>query len=258
MQIRDRVVLITGASQGVGAACAAEFARCGAKLSLTARSEARLRAAGGADALITAGDLTEDAVRRSVVERTLSKFGAIDILINNAGVGVYQPSWRASMAETRQMMEVNFYAPLAMAQLVVPGMIERQRGMLVNVGSIGGKMVLPWMPLYSASKYALGAWSEALNMELRSTGVKSMIVCPGYVKTRFQENVLDGKPPDTLKRARTRFAITPEKCAADIRRGVERDAHTVVTPTVGWVGVVASRLFPGIFRAQMAKLNGTP
>lgn len=252
MQIRDRVVLITGASQGVGAACAAEFARCGAKLSLTARNESALREAGGSDALITAGDITDESVRRSVVERTIERFGRIDILINNAGVGLYIPSWRAPDGELRQMMELNFFAPMALAQLVIPGMRERKNGLIVNVGSIAGKIPLPWLGIYSASKYALGCWSECLGMELRRDGVRSMIVCPGYVKTRFQENVLAGTPPEALVKGR-KFAITPERCAADIRRGVERDAVTVVTPWVMWFAVAGMRLFPGIVRAQMAK-----
>src|ERR1041385_6798838 len=88
MRIDGKVVLITGASEGIGAACAAEFARLGARLSLTARSEEGLRRAAGADGLITPGDLTVEETRRRVVERTLERYGAIDILINNAGVGL--------------------------------------------------------------------------------------------------------------------------------------------------------------------------
>ncbi len=252
MQIRDRVVLITGASQGVGAACAVEFARFGAKLSLTARSEAGMRQAGGADALITAGDLTDAALQQLVVDRTVERFGRIDILINNAGVGLYKPSWNAPMDEMRAMMEVNFFAPLGLAQRVIPGMRARRSGMIVNVGSIGGKIPLPWLPIYCASKYALGCWSEGLAMELRRDGVRSMIVCPGYVKTKFQQNVLGGTAPEKLIKSR-KFAITPEKCAHDIRRGVERDAHTVMTPWAGWFAVAGMRLFPGLIRAQMAK-----
>src|SRR5215475_8693421 len=97
MEIAGKVVLITGASEGIGAACAAEFARHGAKLSLTARNEEGLRRAAGQGGLITPGDLTDEEVRRRVVERTLERFGVIDILINNAGVGFYLPSWSAPM-----------------------------------------------------------------------------------------------------------------------------------------------------------------
>src|SRR6202521_5836352 len=107
MRIDGKVVLITGASEGIGAACAAEFARAGAKLSLTARSEEGLRATAPPEALVTAGDLTTEAARRAIVDRTLEQFGVIDILINNAGAGLYLPSWSAPMEEVRWLMELN-------------------------------------------------------------------------------------------------------------------------------------------------------
>ena len=131
MRIDGKVVLITGASEGVGAACAAEFARAGAKLALTARSEAGLRRAGGSNALILPGDLTNEADRRRVVERTLETYGQIDILINNAGVGIYCPSWNTPMEEVRYLMEVNFFGLLGLTQLVVPHMRSRAGGMVV-------------------------------------------------------------------------------------------------------------------------------
>jgi short-subunit dehydrogenase len=256
MRIDGKVVIITGASEGIGAACAAEFARAGAKLSLAARNEEGLRRAAGADGLITAGDLTDEAVRRSVVERTLERFGNIDVLINNAGVGLYLPSWSAPMEEARRLMELNFFAALGMTQLVVPHMRERRSGLIVNVGSIGGKMTLPWMTLYSASKYALGSLTEGLRMELRRDNVKTMLVCPGYVKTGFQKNVTAGQAPEKVLRAR-RAAIGAAECALAIRRGVEREARTIVTPAVGWFLVLASRLFPSIVEARMAEMNET-
>jgi len=256
MKIEGKVVLITGASQGIGAACAREFARAGAKLSLTARSEEALRAAGGADALATAGDITAEETRRRVVERTLERFGAIDILINNAGAGLYGPSWSVPMEEARAVMELNFFTPLAMAQLVAPHMRARRSGMIVNVGSIAGKMTLPWMTLYSVSKYALGSWTEGLRMELHRDGIRTMIVCPGYVNTGFQKNAIAGEAPQSVQQARS-FAIGAGECASAIRRGVERDARTVVTPAVGWVLIGLMRLFPGIVEGRMARINGT-
>jgi short-subunit dehydrogenase len=251
MRIDGKVVLITGASEGIGAACAAEFARGGAKLSLTARSESGLSRAGGADALITPGDLTVEETRRRVVDRTLERFGAIDILINNAGVGSYAPSWSAPMEETRRMFELNFFALLGMAQLVVPHMRARRSGMVVNVGSIGGKMTLPWLTLYSASKYAVGSLTEGMRMELRRDGVHAMLVCPGYVKTAFQQNAIRGGPPADIQRSR-KLAITPEQCAIAMRRGVERDARTVLAPASGWLLVALCRLLPGPAQRRMA------
>lgn len=255
MRIDGKVVLITGASEGIGAACAGEFARAGAKVSLTARSEDALCKAGGRDALITAGDLTQEETRRRVVERTLERYGTIDILINNAGVGDYVPSWQSSMEDARRLMELNFFALLGMVQLVTPHMRERRSGTIVNVGSIAGKMTLPWMTLYSASKYAVGSLTEGLRGELKRDGVHAMLVCPGYVKTRFQQNVIGGAPPTDIQRSK-RFAITPEQCARDIRRGVERGARTVVTPSSGWILLTLYRLFTRPAETQMANMIG--
>lgn len=260
MQISNRVVLITGASEGIGAACAAEFARCGAKLVLTARSEAGLRkaaaAAGASDALIVPGDLTQEAHRKNLVERACERFGAIDILINNAGCGLYAPAWNAPMEEVRRLMELNLFVPLAVIQLVAPRMIERRSGLIVNIGSIGGKVTLPWMTLYSVSKYALGSLTEGLRMELMGSGIRTMIVCPGYVKTAFQQHAIAGSAPASVIRSR-RFAIEARQCAAAIRRGVERDARTVVAPKAAWLLAIAARLFPGRIEAHLARMNGT-
>lgn len=256
MRIDGKIVLITGASQGIGAACAAEFARNGAKLSLVARTEAGMRAAGGPDALVTAADITTEDGRRTVLNRTLERYGAIDILINNAGIGLYAPSWDTPMDEVRRLMELNFFAVIGMNQLVVPHMRERRTGMVVNVGSIGGKMTLPWLTIYSASKYALGSLTDGLRMELRRDNIGVMLVCPGYVLTGFQKNVIKGRAPDKVLEGR-RMAITPEECARDIRRGVERGARTVMSPRAGWLLVAAMRLFPSIVEARMAAMNGT-
>jgi short-subunit dehydrogenase len=255
MRIDGKVVLITGASEGIGAACAAEFARAGARLSLTARSAERLRNVGGPAALITPGDLTDETVRRLAVESTLERFGAIDILINCAGAGLYLHSWTAPFEQVRGLMELNFFALLGMIQLVTPHMRGRKSGMIVNVGSIGGKVTLPWMTVYSASKFAVGSLTEGLRMELRRDGIHTMLVAPGYVKTGFQQHAV-GSPPEAMLRSR-RFAITAEECAADIRRGVERDARTVVTPRAAWLLVVAQRLFPRAVEARLAGISGT-
>lgn len=253
MKIGGKIVLITGASQGIGAACAREFRRRGAQLSLTARSEDKLKEIADAHALVTAGDLTGSAVRKRVVERTIERFGAIDILINNAGIGLYAPAWNAPLDEAHAMFELNFFAPLAMLQLVAPHMRKRGSGMIVNLGSIAGKVTLPWFTLYSATKFALGALTEGLRTELAEDGIRTMIVCPGYVRTDFQAHALAGSPPDRLLKQR-RFAITAEQCAAAVARGVERNARTVVTPAIGWALIAMQRLFPALVEAQMRRI----
>jgi short-subunit dehydrogenase len=253
MKIDGKVVLITGASQGIGAACTREFRSRGARLSLTARSEDKLKEVAETDAVVTAGDLTNGAVRRNVVERTIERFGRIDILINNAGVGLYAPAWKAPLDEAHAMFELNFFAPLAMIQLVTPHMRERRSGMIVNIGSIAGKVTLPWFALYSATKFALGALTEGLRMELSGDGIRTMVVCPGYVKTDFQTHALVGQAPDRLLKGR-KFAITPEQCAKAVARGVERDARTVVTPAIAWALIALQRLFPTLVERQMTKI----
>jgi short-subunit dehydrogenase len=256
MRIDGKVVLITGASEGLGEACAAEFARSGARLSLAARSAEGLRRAGGPDALVTAGDLTLESARQAAVERTLERFGRIDILINNAGMGLYRPSWTTPMDEARRLWELNFFAALGMVQLAAPHMRARRSGTIVNVSSVAGKFTLPWLPLYSASKQALGSWTESLRMELRNDGIHAMLVCPGYVGTGFQRHAMGDGPPPKISDGK-RFAITPQNCAMAIRRGVERNARTVMAPRSGWLLVAAATLFPGLVEAGLAKLNGT-
>jgi short-subunit dehydrogenase len=254
MQIEGKVALITGASEGIGAACAAAFRSRGARLSLTARSEEKLHRVGGPDAVVTAGDITEAETRARVIERTLDRFGAIDILVNNAGIGLYTSAWQAPDEEVRRLFELNFFAPLALAGLAIPHMRERKSGMIVNISSMAGKMTLPWLTLYSASKYALGSLTEGLRMELAADGIHAMLVCPSYVKTDFQQHALGARPPERLIKGK-RFATTAEECASAIVRGVERDARTVVTPRYGWIIIAIARLLPSVMQSQLAGIH---
>lgn len=151
------------------------------------------------------------------------------------------------------MWELNFFVPLDLVQRVAPSMKQQRSGVIVNVGSIAGKMTLPWFTLYSASKYAIGSLSDGLRMELRSFGIHTMTVCPGYVKTRFQQNVLRGTPPALAGRSR-QWAISPEECAEDIVRGIERGKRTVVTPASGWLLILLERIFPSLVDRQLERI----
>mgnify|MGYP001081143961 CR=1 FL=1 len=253
MQVDGKVVLITGASEGIGAACARAFARRGARLALTARSRDRLLEAGGADALVVAGDLTEAVVRRQVVEETLARYGRIDILVNNAGVGLYTAAWRASPAAARKMFELNFFALLELTQLVVPQMREQGGGAIVNVSSIAGKAPFPWLTLYCASKYAVCALSDGLRMELKPYRIQVTTVCPGHVETGFGEHALEGRLPERIRRTR-KFPVTAEECAEALVRGLERGKRTVMIPRVGWLLVALERLAPTLMDSLMARM----
>ena len=153
MEIQQKVVVITGASEGIGAACVNEFRKRGARASITARSKEKLERLAATDCLITAGDLTDAATQQRVIQSTLDRFGRIDILINNAGVGLYAPTAQARVTDVRALFELNLFAPLSMIQLVTPHMRKQGGGTIVNVGSIAGKLgpvVLPMMRCISA------------------------------------------------------------------------------------------------------------
>jgi len=241
--------LITGASRGIGAACAEAFSRRAAMLSLTSRTPIGY----SGDALITAGDITDPADRARVVEATLDCFGRIDILINNAGQGSYEPVLLADRDSSRKIFDLNFFAPLALAQLVVPHMRRQGGGTIVNVSSIAGQIALPWMSMYSSTKFALGAITNALRIELRADGIRMMTVCPGYVNTDFHSHAI-GTPPSMIAGAKP-FAISATRCAEAIARGVERDARTVVTPGIGWFLVWLERVFPSVVDSRLGSLS---
>lgn len=264
MRIERRVVIITGASRGIGAALARELRQAGARLVLAARNEAALRRVAAADDGVVAGDITDTSTRARILAEALRRFGRVDLLVNNAGVGHYRNSIEAESEEIRALWELNFFAPLELARLVVPQMLRQPRlpgadeaGMVVNVSSVAGKVTLPWFSMYSASKFALCSWTEGLRMEYWAKGIRTLAVCPGYVRTEFQANVLSGAPPAPLAASKERFAITPEACARAVCRGIRRNRRTVVTPASSWALVAAARLFPGIVQHQLARINNT-
>ena len=244
---------------GIGAACARAFARRGARLILTARSAGALdevrRSVEPAEVQVLPADLSRPQEAAALAEQALACWGRIDVLINNAGVGVYLPCWKLEPAQARAMIEVNFFAPLELMRRLIPAMRRQGSGTIVNVSSIAGQVALPWLTLYSASKAALNALSDGVRMELRGSGVRVVSVCPGYVQTGFPEHVLAGEMPPAVARRR-RFTITPEECAQAIVRGVERAKRTVVTPRVGWALVWFARLFPQTADGILARMRG--
>lgn len=256
MDLSGKVVLITGASRGIGAATAAALRARGAKLALTARSEAALRAVASPADLCVAGDLCGEPFRAALIDRTLERWGRIDVLINNAGVGLYAPTWETPPRLARELFELNWFAPLDLTRRVIPPMRAQRSGVIVNVSSIAGQMPLPWFTLYSASKAALVSLSDGLRMELAGSGVRVMAVCPGYVATGFQQHALGGTPPARLVSGK-RFAVSAEECAEAIGRGLEREARLVVTPTLGRWLVGLFRLAPRLVEARLRQIHAS-
>jgi short-subunit dehydrogenase len=264
MHLTDRVALVTGASRGIGLAIASQLRDAGCHLVLTARSVEALQAISRPGDLVVPGDLLDASFREHLISQALATHGRIDLLVNNAGVGHYRTSIEADSAEIRTLWELNFFAPLELARLVVPGMLEQpllpdaqERGMVVNISSVAGMVTLPWFSMYSASKFALCSWTEGLRMEYGSRGIRTLAVCPGYVKTEFQESVLSGTPPPALAKSKERFAITPEACAREVLRGIRRNKRIVVTPRSNWALVAAARWMPVLLEKRLARISGT-
>jgi short-subunit dehydrogenase len=254
MDLSRKAVLITGASNGIGAAMARSFSKRGAQVSLIARSADKLASvASETGAVHTVGDVTRAEDRKRAVEATMARYGRIDVLVNNAGVGMYVPAWKADMAEVRGLWELNYFAALELIQLVVPEMRKQGGGMIVNVSSIAGKVSLPWFTNYTASKFAVCAMTDSLRTELAPFHIRCMTVCPGYVKTHFQDNALSGRPPDRLWRLKS-FALTAEQCAEAVARGVERDKRTVMVPWSGRPLAIAYALFPSVIDVFLARI----
>ena len=250
MQIANKVVLITGASRGIGAASAGEFRRRGAQVCLTGRDEDALARQARQGELRIAGDLSDTEFRAHLIAAVLDRLGRIDILVNNAGYGIFWPPSAAPVDEVRAMFEVNVIAPLALSHLVLPAMRSNNSGCIVNISSIGAEVMLPWISLYCASKSAASAMSAAVRCEVAGSGIHVMTVCPGYVSTEFKSNARGPHPPAQLM-GPGKFGITTDECAKAIVRGVERNARMVVTPRIGWLLVLAQRMLPGWMESRM-------
>ncbi len=228
MASNQPVVLITGASQGIGAALAGRYRQRGFRVALTALPSPDFPEQASPDCLTVHGDLTADDFADELVGRVVDHFGRIDILVNNAGVGLYAPPTEAPLPLVKKLFDLNVFAPLRLAQLVAPVMRKQGGGVIVNLGSVGGGVSLPWAALYCASKFALHAINDSLRRELRGDGIHVMKVCPGIVATGFRDHVLAGKAPggvEDIKRV-----VTPEQVADGIVRGVERRRLNVYVP----------------------------
>jgi len=189
--LTGQVIIVTGASAGIGEAAARRLARGGAKVVIAARRPDRLEALAreidpsGANVLAVAGDVTSDADRRKLVAATLQKFGRIDGLVNNAGYGTRGPVEIAPVDLIRKNYETNVFSLIALTQLVLPSMRERGTGCIVNIGSVAGKIARPLSSIYDSTKHALEALTDGLRGELKPFGVRVTLIRPGFILTEF-------------------------------------------------------------------------
>jgi short-subunit dehydrogenase len=240
-------ILITGASQGIGRALAELAARRGAKVLAAARSDVllaevaeKVRASGGIIETVHA-DITSADDRQRLVETARRHFRGLDVLINNAGVGATGHFAEVGPARLRAIMEVNFFGVTETTRVCLPLLRGGSRPAIVNISSIAGKRGIPARSEYSASKFAVQGFSEALRAELDKDGIDVIVVNPGLTQTNFSQNMLEQKarlPMDHLR------GMTAEAVAAGTLRALERGTHEV---NLGWSGkllVFVSRFFP--------------
>jgi len=187
-KLKGMMVLLTGASRGIGPIIAEALAKRGANLALAARSRDPLQDVAarlgelGSQTLVLPVDLGQPLQRERLIAEVLEKFGAVDVLVNNAGLeteGAYaELSWEA----IRETIEVNLVAPMALTRLVLPAMIRRKAGHIVNIASIAAKSGAPYAAAYSGTKAGLAEWARALRLELAGTGVRFSTIFPGYIR----------------------------------------------------------------------------
>jgi short-subunit dehydrogenase len=255
--LTDRRALVTGASSGIGRAVALELARRGAHVVLFARREDRLaEVAGqierdfGRRAIPVAGDVTQAETRSRAIDIPQRELGGLDILVNNAGIAAHGRFATADPARLRPIMEVNFFAPVELTRAALPLLRQGREPIIVNIGSILGKRGCPHKSEYSASKFALQGFSEALRAELAADGIDVLVVAAGPTETEHFENLLEEQgelPWGDPRRA------APEQVAQSIVRAIERGRHELITGWRAWFWVTLNRIAPRLVDRIMAR-----
>ncbi len=257
MQVRDRHVAVTGASSGIGAAIAAEMAAHGARVTLVARREERLRELAttlardhGTESFVAVADLARLETSTDWIEEARAALGPIDVLVNNAGVQVIAATARVDPDEGERSVALNLLAPLRATRVVLPGMLERGDGVIVNVTSMAALAPTPRMTYYNAGKAGLAGASEALRGELRKTGVDVVTVYPGIIaETEMAQDGLAAYASSTMLALQPRG--TARSLAGHVRRAVERRRARVVYPRANGL----ARTFPTFTRWLMDRFT---
>jgi NAD(P)-dependent dehydrogenase (short-subunit alcohol dehydrogenase family) len=191
MESKHKVALVTGASSGIGEATAQQLSQAGYKVYGTSRRGNR---AGLRPFEMLPLDVTSDASVDAAVRQLVQREGRIDLLVNNAGYGVAPAgAEESSIAQAQAIFDTNFFGMVRMVRAVVPQMRSQKAGRIINIGSVLGFLPMPYMALYSATKHAVAGYSEALDHELRTLGIRVSVVEPAYINTPFDANLL---PPD--------------------------------------------------------------
>jgi short-subunit dehydrogenase len=248
-----RVVIVTGASSGIGEAAARGFAAAGDRVVLTARRAERLQqlAADLPGSLPVPADLTRSEDIRRVIAETLHTFGQIDVLVNNAGRGVYDWLERLEEEDIRQEIALNLLAPILLTRSVLPMMQGQGRGVIINVGSAAGRIGAPTLSIYNTTKFGLDGFSEALRREVGPQGIRVCMIYPGGVAgTEFGRA---GKRVDLGVTTPGWLRLRVEQVAAAIVGLADRPRSRLVMPWVYNVAIASNTLLPSAVDRVMAR-----
>jgi len=255
----NQIIWITGASSGIGEALAYELSKEGAKLILSSRREKELvrvqeSCVHPENCKILVLDLAESGLLSDKTKEALALFGKIDILINNGGI-----SQRSLVAETRlsvdrKIMEVNYFANIALTKGVLPSMIKNKSGHIVNISSLVGKFGTPYRSAYAASKHALHGFYDSMRAELWNNIIKVTLICPGFIKTNVSVNALDkdGNKSGEMDDAQAN-GMLPDKAASVIVKAIKKEKEEVYIGGKETYAVYLKRFLPKLFSKMIKK-----
>jgi short-subunit dehydrogenase len=256
-EIGGKVAIVTGASRGLGAYIAETLFDHGLRVVVAARSKDDLEALtkrldkGGQRTLAVEVDITDEASRKRLLDETRIRFGGVDILVNNAGTDHPQAFIEVDLNEARRMIELNLLSTMALTQAVLPEMLERRSGHIVNIASVAGLAPTPFGSVYSATKHAVVGFTESLRWELEGSGVSTSVVCPYFVREAglYHENSGgEGKGVATS---------SPQEVADAVVKAITGDkARVIVSPLIVKLGPLGRAISPEIvFKA--GRSNGS-
>src|ERR1041385_6940541 len=265
--LNGKTVLITGGSRGLGLVMAREFAREGARVALCARDEAELERAQAdletltAEVMTVPCDVTNRQSVALMIDHVNNRFGGVDVLVNNAGVIQVGPIEVMTPDDFEEAMKIHFWGPLNTILAVLPAMRARKSGRIVNISSIGGKVSVPHLVPYSASKFALVGLSKGLRTELMKDGIKVTTVCPGLMRTGSPRNAdFKGKHHleyawFSISDALPLLTVSAENAARQIVRACKRGDAELVISVPAKVAVLFEALFPEAMSQMLALAN---
>lgn len=257
MELVGKVVVVTGASMGIGEAIAKIFAQEGASVVLLSRDTARAEAAreriGFPERTIALScDVRHSEEIDRVLGLTLHHFKRVDVWINNAGHGLMDSVAQVELPACHELFETNFFGALAAMQAVIPVMRQQGGGTIINISSVIGHIPMPFHACYSASKFALNAIGNAARVELKTDGIHVLTVCPGYVRTAFGQNAVRRNQIKTVRPAVR--GISADRVARATLRGYLKQKREVIVPWSMHVPVKLYQLFPAMVEWGMSRM----